>query len=53
VKLYGYVGSPYVVRPLLLARWWQTVQADPVAAALRSGFHGNFRAFLAARMKAA
>jgi len=36
-----------------LTRWWRTVQSDPVAAALRSEFEGNFRAFLAARMKAA
>jgi len=36
-----------------LTRWWQTLQADPVAAEVRREFEGNFRAFLASRLKAA
>lgn len=36
-----------------LTRWWHTVQSDPVATAVRSEFDSSFRAFLAARMKAA
>lgn len=35
-----------------LTRWWQTLQADPVAAAVRSEFDVSFRAFMAARLKA-